>query len=107
MAVRGGDAVILEWIICTARRRSVGALASMGLGGGFVLLVYLILSDNSDQLSSQEQNLIFFLPVIAVSLIFHIKNKLIDWKAALICGLIGAAAVYPGYLLAKHLESGV
>lgn len=72
-----------------------------------MLLVYLILSDNSDQLSSQGQNLIFFLPVIAVSLIFHIKNKLIDWKAALICGLIGAAAVYPGYLLAKHLESGV
>lgn len=77
----------------------------MGLGGGFILLLYLIFFGDSEQLSSQGQNLVFFIPVIAASLIFHFKNKLIDLKSALICGGVGACFVYFGYLLASALES--
>lgn len=83
---------------------AAGLLASMGMGGGFVLLVYLVLSGASEQMAAQGQNLVFFLPVIAVSLILHIKNKLIDFKTALTAGLSGLVTVALGFLLATRLE---
>ena len=57
-----------------------GAAASMGLGGGFVLLVYLSIFTNTPQDLAQGINLLFFLPIALLSLIIHIKNKLIDLK---------------------------
>ena len=76
----------------------------MGLGGGFILLVYLLLFTEIEQKTAQGINLFFFIPIIILSLVFHIKNKLIDYKTALICGGIGAATVYGGFLLAKALD---
>lgn len=57
-----------------------GAAASMGLGGGFVLLVYLSIFTNTPQDLAQGINLLFFLPIALLSLMIHIKNKLIDLK---------------------------
>lgn len=57
-----------------------GAAASMGLGGGFILLVYLSIFTNTPQDIAQGINLLFFLPIALLSLIIHIKNKLIDLK---------------------------
>ena len=71
-----------------------GAAASMGLGGGFVLLVYLSIFTNTPQDLAQGINLLFFLPIALLSLIIHIKNKLIDLKLVgkyLILGLPYAA----------------
>ena len=71
-----------------------GAAASMGLGGGFVLLVYLSIFTNTPQDLAQGINLLFFLPIALLSLIIHIKNKLIDLKLVgkyLILGLPCAA----------------
>lgn len=84
-----------------------GVLASMGLGGGFVLLLYLIFFGESGQLGAQGQNLLFFIPVIAVSLIFHTKNGLIDKKAALTAGLLGIPFVVLGFFAARQLDSSV
>ena len=57
-----------------------GAAASMGLGGGFILLVYLSVFTSTAQDIAQGINLLFFLPIALLSLIIHIKNKLIDLK---------------------------
>ena len=46
-----------------------GAAASMGLGGGFVLLVYLSIFTNTPQDMAQGINLLFFLPIALLSLI--------------------------------------
>lgn len=72
-----------------------GAAASMGLGGGFILLVYLSIFTNTPQDIAQGINLLFFLPIALLSLIIHIKNKLIDLKLVgkyLILGLPCAVA---------------
>lgn len=72
-----------------------GAAASMGLGGGFILLVYLSIFTNTPQDIAQGINLLFFLPIALLSLIIHIKNKLIDLKLVgkyLILGLHCAVA---------------
>lgn len=72
-----------------------GAAASMGFGGGFVLIIYLTAFAGVEQITAQGVNLLFFLPVAFLSLIFHAKNKLIQWKilpSLIFTGLIGVLA---------------
>lgn len=70
-----------------------GIMASMGLGGGMVLILYLTLFTNTNQLEAQGINLIFFVPVAAVSLFLHTKKGLVDWKSALWAIISGAVSV--------------
>ena len=87
-----------------------GAIASMGLGGGFVLLIWLTLFQDMAQRSAQGINLLFFLPVAAVSVIMHLRAGLIDKKLVwsfIPGGIIGAilgtiaSGLIPGGLLRK------
>lgn len=59
-----------------------GILGSMGLGGGSVLIIYLVLFTNTEQLEAQGINLIFFgfcalLSVIVYSIKKQVKFKVI------------------------------
>ena len=71
-----------------------GLTASMGLGGGFVLLICLTGFLGIPQKEAQWINLIFFLPVAALSLFFHRKNGLLGkgLLPVIVGGLLGAAA---------------
>lgn len=72
-----------------------GLAASMGLGGGFILIIWLTLFCNFSQTAAQGVNLLFFLPIALFSAVLHGKNKLIEWKIlppAIIAGIVGAAA---------------
>ncbi len=71
-----------------------GVLASMGLGGGFVLVVWLTLFMNVDQRAAQGINVLFFLPIAFTALIMHLKNSLVNKelvKQMLFGGVVGAA----------------
>lgn len=71
-----------------------GILASMGLGGGFVLVVWLTLFMDTDQRAAQGINVLFFLPIAFTALIMHLKNGLINKelvKKLLFGGVFGAA----------------
>lgn len=71
-----------------------GLTASLGLGGGMVLLVYLTIIKSMPQLEAQGINLLFFLPIAAVSLIIHTRSHLVKWRRiipAMILGGISAA----------------
>lgn len=57
-----------------------GVLASMGLGGGFILVVWLTIFEEVGQRAAQGINLLFFLPIALISLIFHLKNHLVNKK---------------------------
>lgn len=82
-----------------------GICASLGIGGGFVLLLYLSAVAGMPQKEAQLLNLIFFLPIAVLSLVFHIKNKLIDGKAIVPSVLGGLAGVFLGVLLASWLSN--
>ena len=72
-----------------------GAIGAMGLGGGAVLLIYLALFKDMNQLRAQGINLIFFIPVALLSIIIYAVKKQIKWKTVLPlagAGLLGAAA---------------
>ena len=70
-----------------------GVLASMGLGGGFILIIWLTVFLDMEQRAAQGINLLFFLPIALLSLIMHLKNGLVNKKLVARCitgGVIGA-----------------
>ena len=82
-------------------------LGSMGLGGGFILLIYLTAFANVPQFEAQSINLIFFIPVAIIALIIHSKNKLVLWKDALVSILFGIIGVFVGFYLASWAGSEI
>lgn len=75
----------------------------MGLGGGMVLIVYLTVFAGLSQIAAQGINLVFFIPIAVVSLIFHTKNGLVEWKKAVPAVLWGTAAVVISAWLATQV----
>lgn len=72
---------------------ATGVLASMGLGGGFILVVWLTLFADVEQKAAQGINVLFFLPIALIALILHLKNHLINKeivKTLLFGGILGA-----------------
>ena len=84
-----------------------GITASMGLGGGFILLIYLSVFTDTSQAVAQGVNILFFLPIALISVIIHLKNKLIDVKTVFkycIAGLVGAII---GSFLSAYLDTAI
>lgn len=76
-----------------------GFAGSLGLGGGGVLVLYLVLSLGEEQITAQGINLLFFIPCAALSTVVYSFKKLIDWKTV----LAAAAGGLPGVLLGSCL----
>lgn len=86
---------------------AAGVIASMGLGGGFVLMVWLTMFAGIEQRAAQGINLLFFLPIALLSLIIHIKGGLINkrlLKKYILGGVIGAVL---GTLAAQLVASAL
>ncbi len=72
-----------------------GIIGGMGLGGGAVLIIYLTVFQNVEQLHAQGINLLFFIPIATAAVIIYALKKQIKWKITLPIaagGIIGAAA---------------
>ena len=76
-----------------------GLTASMGLGGGFVLMIFLTVFKTYNQIYSQAINLMFFIPIAIFSSIFHIKNKLVEVKPLIFFIIFGTIGVVFGFLM--------
>lgn len=69
------------------------ALGSMGLGGGSLLMLYLLLLTEMPQQDAQMLNLLLFLPTAALGAFLHRKNKLLDppsLRKMLLPGMVGS-----------------
>lgn len=64
-----------------------GILAGLGMGGGTLLVPLLTLFAEVPQRTAQALNLLAFLPMSAVALSIHIKNKLVKWTPVLAVAL--------------------
>ena len=84
-----------------------GIIGAMGIGGGGILIIYLTLFADMEQMAAQGINLLFFIPCAVVALIIHIRKKRIVWKTVLpmiVGGLIGVAV---GSYFAGIIGSGI
>lgn len=80
-----------------------GLLGGMGMGGGTVLIPLLNIIFGISQHTAQAINLISFIPMSIISLIFHIKNKLVKFKGVLWIILPGIISCIIGTFIAKQI----
>lgn len=80
-----------------------GVLASMGLGGGFILVVWLTLFADVGQRAAQGINLLFFLPIAFISLMIHLKNGLVNKELVKKYALWGILGAVVGTFTAAHI----
>lgn len=97
----------MEWLTALLPAFFGAVLSALGMGGGGVLLIYLTVFKDTPQFAAQGINLVFFIPVAIVSLIIHIKNKLVDFKVAAILIPAGILGVFAGSKLAGSLPDGL
>ncbi len=95
----------MEWFTIAAVSVCTGIFASLGLGGGLLLIVWLTVFAHMPQLQAQGINLVFFIPIAALSLIFHSKNKLVQWKKMIPMMLSGVAAVVVLSIAANAIDN--
>lgn len=81
-----------------------GLVGAMGLGGGGILMLYLVTLDIT-QRTAQGINLFLILPVGVVGLLFHIKNKLVNFTAAIYILSGGFFGVLVGSFVAKSIDN--
>ena len=84
-----------------------GVLGGMGMGGGTVLIPLLSVFLGVDQKTAQSANLIGFLPMAAVALIIHAKNRLTEKRGLIPMIAGGTVFAVTGCLLFGALNGEV
>ena len=85
-----------------------GILASMGLGGGMILILYMTLIAGMEQLTAQGVNLLFFIPIATAarrcascrSAATALRHRSAPASGRIICGVLSAVA---GTYIAKSI----
>ena len=99
------DAAMNDFLIASLAGFFAATISSMGLGGGGVLIIYLTLFAGVPQMQAQGSNLLFFLPIAALSLIIYYRRGVLQLKKNLPFILYGLLGCLPGYLLASRINS--
>ena len=84
-----------------------GIIGAMGLGGGAVLIIYLSLFTETEQLKSQGINLLFFIPIALIAVIIYAIKKKIKWKLTLKISLFGIIGTLAGWYIAGFLGGDI
>lgn len=84
-----------------------GVFSSMGMGGGGVLIIYFSIFTTIPQIKAQGINVLFFIPVAALSVIIYHCKGMIDWKAALPFAFFGVISSYIGVRLATLIDGNL
>lgn len=70
-----------------------GIISAMGIGGGTILIPFLVLIAHTEQIQAQGINLIVFIPVASLALLVHKREGNLDikyTKKIVPMGIIGA-----------------
>ena len=68
---------------------ATGIISGFGIGGGSLLVVYLTTFTAVRQYQAGGINLLYFLCCAPTALIFHIRNRRVEWKAVIWCAVAG------------------
>ena len=95
----------MSWLIALLAGTITGVLSAFGIGGGSLLLIYLIAG--MGQYQAAGINLLYFLPAAAAALPTHKKNGLLEKKIILPAILAGLAAAACTAVLSNNLDTGL
>lgn len=80
-----------------------GIIGGMGLGGGAVLIIYLTVFKNTEQLRAQGINLLFFIPIALVAVLIYAIKKQIKWRITLPIATGGILGAVGGFYLTDFI----
>ena len=75
----------------------------MGLGGGAVLIIYLTVFKDMEQLKAQGINLLFFIPIATLAVIIYAFKKQIKWRTTLPLAAGGVLGAVGGFFLTSFI----
>ena len=82
----------------------IAVLAGLGVGGGGLLVIYLTMAKDIEQIEAQGINLLFFVAAGAASLIVHIKKRKLEFRNIIAMIIFGALGAVAGSLLANKTD---
>lgn len=82
-----------------------GILSGFGIGGGSLLILWLTIVQDMEQLTASGINLFYFLCCAPPALVSHARNHLIVWRALFWCALSGCMISPLTSLLASSISS--
>ena len=85
----------------------ISVLAGLGIGGGGLLVIYLILVKDISQIESQGINLLFFVAAGAASLIIHVRKRKLELRNIIIMIIFGSLGAVAGSLTANFTDGAV
>ena len=85
----------------------IALLSGMGIGSGGLLVIYLTIMTDIEQLSAQGANLLFFLFSSGAALLYNIRKRNIYWSAVLFLSVIGILGALFGSFVAGIIPTGV
>lgn len=85
----------------------IAILSGMGVGGGGLLVIYLTLFEDTEQIVAQGANLCFFIAAGMASILYNVKKKKIVWKTTLLLSISGAIFSLLGALVAGIIDPGI
>ena len=80
-----------------------GIIGGMGLGGGAVLIIYLTVFKDVEQLTAQGINLLFFIPIATLAVIIYAFKRQIKWSIALTVAAGGLLGAVGGFFLTDFI----
>lgn len=82
-----------------------GILGSMGLGGGSVLIIYLVNFLGLPQKQAQGINLIFFIPCALLSVISYKRSGMLNLRRTLPVTLFSVLGAIVGFIILKFIPT--
>ncbi len=82
---------------------AAAVLSGLGVGSGGLLVIYLTLAENYEQITAQGLNLLFFLFSSGAAMFFHVMKRKINYSAVLFLVFFGLFGALLGTLLLKYL----
>ena len=80
-----------------------GVIGGMGMGGGAVLIIYLTVFKNMEQLRAQGINLLFFIPIALAAITIYSLKKQIKLQHVLPLAFGGVLGAFVGFLLTNFI----
>ncbi len=95
----------MSWVAAGLAGIVCGVFSGLGVGGGTLLVVWMTAVMGVAQRTAQGINLLYFLPTAAAALIFHIKNRLINWRTVIPAAIAGSLCAAGAAFLATAMDT--
>ena len=82
----------------------VAILSGLGIGGGGLLVIWLVLAEGTEQLTAQGINLIWFLFSSGAAMLVHLMKRRLNFKLIAYLAVFGAAGAVLGSELSKSVS---